>query len=575
MVEKTQGAGQLLSIWRVQFNRWVYRGLAIALTFALAVSVIHMLVLVQQPLSPPQVWAYLGVCVVATGALWRVVFTSQSPSLGGAIGIVLLLLLVGLVDIALLGADGYGEIFLYAALIVAAMFVPPLALRLASVMLTVVLLVSLVLWQTSATLTPAVLPIDRLIEVAVLAVVGVGIVIGGHRMFSVLDQNYTRMRRERETMNAILDTSGTLVIETDTAGRIQQFNVASELLSGFDRQEVLGQYLWQVGAADGQRSLLQAVLEQVGTTYQTQTYDSTWSTRQGATAWLTWKAVPVMGERGEVDAVIHTGLDVTATLQAERERMYLETIRNDLLLAHDIQQNLLPPSRPRWTHPQVVCSMTSSQIIGGDLYAYALLQEAQIGVAVGDVSGKGLAAALLMAASLTAFRSMVGQGLSPSALLSKMDSALAEYTGASRQNCAFVYVELCPPLEEYGGAQSKLLKVANAGGISPIIRRNDGRVEWVDVGGIPLGVSFSIHKDYQEVTLPTHCDEMVILVSDGVVEARNSAGNWLGFDMLEQIIAAGPATDAQAMLDHMKDAVATFIGDAELHDDLTMVVIQV
>lgn len=206
-----------------------------------------------------------------------------------------------------------------------------------------------------------------------------------------------------------------------------------------------------------------------------------------------------------------------------------------------------------------------------------MLQEAQIGVAVGDVSGKGLAAALLMAASLTVFRSMVGQGLSPSALLAKMDSELVEYTRANRQNCAFVYIELCPPPEGNGNGcdQSKLLKAANAGGISPLIRRNDGRVEWVDVWGVPLGAGIIAHKGYHEVTLPTYANEMIILVSDGVVEARNAAGAWLGFDLLEQIIAAGPTTDAQAMLDHMRAAVAAFTGDAELHDDLTMVVIQV
>ena len=115
----------------------------------------------------------------------------------------------------------------------------------------------------------------------------------------------------------------------------------------------------------------------------------------------------------------------------------------------------------------------------------------------------------------------------------------------------------------------------NAGCITPIIRRVDGTVEWVEVGGIPLGVDLGAKFGYQEVSRSLSKGDLVILTSDGVVKAMTAAEEMFGFEQLEQAVASGPQSNAEAMLAHLRTTVEAFVGDTEPHDDLTMVVVQV
>lgn len=193
-------------------------------------------------------------------------------------------------------------------------------------------------------------------------------------------------------------------------------------------------------------------------------------------------------------------------------------------------------------------------------------------VAVGDVSGKGMPAALLMAVSMASFQAIIGQGLAPKELLTYLDGAIALYTRTTGQNCALVYMEITPPLLN---KQEGFMRVANAGCVMPIIRRVDGSVNWIEVFGTPLGMELSAEVGYQEVESTLAAGDLIILTSDGVVEANNGLGEMFGFDRLEEAVASGPTASAEAMLEYLKAAVAAFVGKTEPHDDLTIVVVQV
>ena len=119
------------------------------------------------------------------------------------------------------------------------------------------------------------------------------------------------------------------------------------------------------------------------------------------------------------------------------------------------------------------------------------------------------------------------------------------------------------------------MRVANAGCVMPLVRRRDGSVGWIEVFGTPLGMQLSAEFPYQEAEVSLGPGDLIILTSDGVVEANNGLGEMFGFDRLEQAVAAGPSTSAEAMLEHLKAAVAAFVGTTEPHDDLTIVVVQV
>ncbi len=258
--------------------------------------------------------------------------------------------------------------------------------------------------------------------------------------------------------------------------------------------------------------------------------------------------------------------------QAAESRNRLLTIEREVSLARQIQQNLLPPARPDWAAPDIECFSAPAQTTGGDLYTYHAFSRQQVAVVVGDASGKGLPAALLMSLSLSSVQAVIGQVLSPAELLITLDQAIGRYSREVWQNCALCYVELTLPSEEGNAAQ---IRAANAGCIPPLIRRKNGSLEWVNVGGTPLGLGLSQTHAYIQAEASLTAGDLVILTSDGVVEAHNGSRQLFGFDRLEQTVAAGPTTSAAAMLAHIRQAVARFVGDTVPHDDITIVVMRV
>jgi serine phosphatase RsbU (regulator of sigma subunit) len=161
--------------------------------------------------------------------------------------------------------------------------------------------------------------------------------------------------------------------------------------------------------------------------------------------------------------------------------------------------------------------------------------------------------------------------LAPGALLHHLDKELERYTKEWRMNCALCYVEITPPnCKEVKG----LIRIANSGLIPPFLKRLTGETEMTKVGGGPLGAGFGDLTDYPELKLEIAPGDLLIITSDGAPEAKNLAGVMFGFERLEKVIAQGPITSAQAMLDHLKVNLATFVGAAEPHDDTTIVVIQ-
>ncbi|MEM7035013.1 MAG: PP2C family protein-serine/threonine phosphatase, partial [Chloroflexota bacterium] len=138
---------------------------------------------------------------------------------------------------------------------------------------------------------------------------------------------------------------------------------------------------------------------------------------------------------------------------------------------------------------------------------------------------------------------------------------------------AFAYAEISR-LTPNDNEKRFQIKAVNAGGMSPMVRRADGQVEWLEVSGLPLGVIRGDNTLYQTVTANLSTGDMIILTSDGVVEAQNLQRQMWGFDRFEAAVMAGPDDNAQVMLNHLRTEIEDFL-DTDPHDDITIVVIQV
>jgi sigma-B regulation protein RsbU (phosphoserine phosphatase) len=159
----------------------------------------------------------------------------------------------------------------------------------------------------------------------------------------------------------------------------------------------------------------------------------------------------------------------------------------------------------------------------------------------------------------------MGRATQPSSLLASLDTELVPYTMARNQNCALCYVDIL----------GSTLRIANAGGIPPYIRRGSGAIEWPDVWGFALGQGLGAEVGYQSVTRSIGPGDLIVIVSDGVVEAKNNTNELFGFERLQHTIAAGPCVTAQAMVDYIVMELNRFVGTTEPHDDATIAVIRI
>jgi serine phosphatase RsbU (regulator of sigma subunit) len=184
-------------------------------------------------------------------------------------------------------------------------------------------------------------------------------------------------------------------------------------------------------------------------------------------------------------------------------------------------------------------------------------------VAIGDISGKGVGAALLMALTSSAVESQGRQLEHPAQVLAALNQLLAPRLQANHMNAALQFVVLDP--------ERATLRVANAGMIAPVLISKLGN-RFLDVGGLPLG-AFS-GAQYFEAEVALEADDTLLLVSDGVVEAHNEEGELFGFERLEQVIADIPSRDLRVLVDMVLARVQEHIGEAEQHDDITIVAVR-
>ncbi len=406
---------------------------------------------------------------------------------------------------------------------------------------------------------------------------------------------YQDLQTNEKKYRTLFEESKDIIFISDTAGHLIDFNPATTVQSGYTEQELRSFNLRDLYPNRNQQLRLRHTIAQQGSVRD---FPIQLRTKEGTIRDVTISATPRYTDHGAIDGyqgIIH---DITEQKRAEQEKLRLTAIERELTLAREIQHNMLPPPHPQWQGLDIVCYSQPAHEIGGDLYAYYAFTPASgnnlsqtYAIAIGDVSGNGMPAALLMAVSLTSFYSTVRQHLSPNEFLSAMDNAITEYTRTTPQNCAMVYLEITrttsytpvpassssvdpPRPPNLHITHTCTLRAANAGCVIPIIKRTDGRVFWIDVIGVPLGVGLSTPHDYRQATLSMHKGDLIVLTSDGVIESFNQHHEMFGFDRLEETVRNGPQTSAEAMLHHIKQHVHAFVGSIQPHDDLTIIVIQ-
>jgi serine phosphatase RsbU (regulator of sigma subunit) len=245
-------------------------------------------------------------------------------------------------------------------------------------------------------------------------------------------------------------------------------------------------------------------------------------------------------------------------------------LRAGLELARDIQQGMLP-TVPPWPADglSVYGRSLPAAEVGGDFYSYLAMPGGRAAIAIGDISGKGVAAALLMALTSSTLESQARMLDYPSAILHALDGALRDRLQANQMNAAL-------QIAVYDFA-SRQITLASAGMIAPLLIRPcaDGGVtcSLVEVGGLPIGTG--LPAQYQDVTIDLGPGETVLVLSDGIVEAHAPDGELFGFERLETLVnSLPPQISVGAIVERIIAAVLAFSANAAPHDDATLIAIR-
>lgn len=244
---------------------------------------------------------------------------------------------------------------------------------------------------------------------------------------------------------------------------------------------------------------------------------------------------------------------------AERERMARE-----LELAKGIQQSFLPSSIPKIEGADLAAINLPAMEVGGDFYDFIPITKDTWGLAIADVSGKGVPAALFMALSRTLLRASATRNPTPVDAIVRANRLIAEDARSG------MFVTLFYALLD---AKNHRLVYVNAGHNPPLLFPKDGKtVKLLKAEGIPLGVRDDMELQEQQVILEP--GDVVVLYTDGVTEAMNENEDFFGDDRLADVVRENAVKSAQEILDAIRNAVLAFAGERPQYDDITLMVLK-
>jgi serine phosphatase RsbU (regulator of sigma subunit)/pSer/pThr/pTyr-binding forkhead associated (FHA) protein len=253
-------------------------------------------------------------------------------------------------------------------------------------------------------------------------------------------------------------------------------------------------------------------------------------------------------------------IENVSLLEVQQEQ---KRLANELALASEIQLRLHPETPPALPSYDMIGVSFPCHEVGGDYYDFIEKRDGRWVIALGDVSGKGTGAALLMSSVHAAVRAHARTRLSASEIVSEINQYIYDNTPANRYVTLF-YSELDP--------RSHQLTYINGGHNSPLLVRASGEVTRLDIGGFPVGIT--PFGDYREGWVEIEPGDALVIYSDGVTESLNEAGEEFDEARLIEVVQKNRGRTAAGLRDRIDEALAKFVGKASAVDDLTMVILK-
>ena len=246
------------------------------------------------------------------------------------------------------------------------------------------------------------------------------------------------------------------------------------------------------------------------------------------------------------------------------EQLEWGRLEKELAIAREIQASFLPKQAPELPGFELAGTSIPHDQVGGDYYDFIPVSETRIGLAVADVSGKGIPAALIMAGFRMSLLAEIRNEFAIRAVMRKVNSLLHESTDRDKFVTAF-----------YGvlDTKNRVLTFSNGGHNPPILLRRGGAVEHLEEGGVALGVLADVRYEDRPVAL--FPGDVLVMYTDGVSEAESPNMEQFGTERLEQTIERLASRSAQEIVDGIVETVLAWAGERGQNDDLTLLVLKV
>jgi sigma-B regulation protein RsbU (phosphoserine phosphatase) len=252
----------------------------------------------------------------------------------------------------------------------------------------------------------------------------------------------------------------------------------------------------------------------------------------------------------------------------ENARLYekektLVKMQEEVRLAARIQTELLPKSPPSIAGYDIVGRTIPAQEVGGDYFDFIPIDEHRLAFCLGDVTGKGLPASLLMANLQATLRGQTLTTGSPKTCLERSNQLL--YQSTSPEKFATLFYAILD-------LRNHQIHYSNAGHDNPYLYSGHAATRRLKIGGIPLGMlpDFS----FEQESVPLEDDSLLVVYSDGVTEAMNAQEEMFGEERIAAVIDQHRHSPATAIIDHLVSAVKTFAAGHPQSDDITVVVMR-
>src|SRR5215831_15649841 len=241
------------------------------------------------------------------------------------------------------------------------------------------------------------------------------------------------------------------------------------------------------------------------------------------------------------------------------------TMKRDLEIAREIQMWLVPSEPPRVAGAEIAFATRPQNSVAGDYYdAFYPDPEnrERLVVVIADVAGKSVPAALLMATLQASLRTIAGEGVPVAELVTRLNRYASAYSLDGRRFTTAVLAEYEPA--------SRRLTYVNAGHNAPILRRENGALEKLEAGGLPLGIK--VDATYETASVELRPGDALILFTDGVIEAFNESGEEFGNERWLAAIRGLPDLNGHQSLKYLVERVDQFVGATRQADDITCLV---